>query len=566
VRSATAATTEGDRDISEPLTIGAFEAVELGPAPPGPVGPRRPPAPRALVAASLVVAALFALPGVYVLWRAVELGADLGEVARDIRAPLWRTVQLAVLVAASTAAVGTGMAWLVVRTDVPLRGLLRLLAPLPLVFPSFVGAAAFVSGLAPDGLLRDLLELVGLDAPRRFRGLGPAWLVLTLFTYPYVYLPVAARLAVLRPELEESARLLGDRTWRVFVRVVVPQIRTAVFAGALLVFLYTTSDFGAVQLLGYDTLTRVVYATRLADRATSFAAAAALLALAVLVVTLEWRARGAAPPASTAAGRPNRPLRLGPWRLPAFAAAAAVVLLALVIPLASLGTWAWRGLDRGGDPLGALGTELRDLGDAAWNTAGLSVATAAVALAVVLPVAVLVGRHRSHLAGPLNAAIVAGYAVPGIVIALSLVFWTLNVPGFATLYQTVPLLVLAYVVHFGSQAMRAAEIAVAAVPDRLRESARLLGAGPVRRLATVDLPLMRPGLLAGGGLVLLSTVKELPATLLLAPAGLETLATRVWGSYEDGFFADAGLAAVVLLLVSGVLTWLLVLRRAHHLA
>jgi iron(III) transport system permease protein len=146
------------------------------------------------------------------------------------------------------------------------------------------------------------------------------------------------------------------------------------------------------------------------------------------------------------------------------------------------------------------------------------------------------------------------------------VFWTLNVPGFDRFYQTIPLLVTAYVVHFGSQAMRAAEIAVAGVPVRLRESARLLGAGPLRRLVTVDLPLMRPGLLAGGGLVLLSTVKELPATLLLAPAGTKTLATQVWNSYEDGFFADAGLAALVLLAVSGVLTWALVLRRAHHLA
>jgi iron(III) transport system permease protein len=178
---------------------------------------------------------------------------------------------------------------------------------------------------------------------------------------------------------------------------------------------------------------------------------------------------------------------------------------------------------------------------------------------------VLIARHRTRFAAPINATVVAGYAVPGLVIALSLVFWSLNVPGFDRLYQTVPLLVAAYVIHFGSQAMRAAEVAVAGVPERLRESARLLGARPLRRIATVELPLMRPGLLAGGGLVMLSTVKELPATLLLAPTGMDTLATQVWGSYEDGFFADAGLAALVLLAVSGVLTWLLVLRRAHHL-
>ena len=159
-----------------------------------------------------------------------------------------------------------------------------------------------------------------------------------------------------------------------------------------------------------------------------------------------------------------------------------------------------------------------------------------------------------------------GFAVPGLVIALSLAFWALNVPLFDRLYQTTPLLITAYVVHFGAQAMRSTEVAVASVPRRVGESARLLGASPAAAGADgATLPLMRPGLLAGAGLVLLSTVKELPATLLLAPIGLETLATRVWGAFEGGFLAEAGLASIVLVVASGALTWLLVLRRADRL-
>jgi iron(III) transport system permease protein len=148
------------------------------------------------------------------------------------------------------------------------------------------------------------------------------------------------------------------------------------------------------------------------------------------------------------------------------------------------------------------------------------------------------------------------------VIALSLAFWSLNVPSLDRLYQTVPLLIVAYVVHFGAQALRSAETAVAAVPGHVRESARLLGASRWRRAFTVDAPLMRPELLAGAGLVLLSTAKELPATLLLAPIGVQTLTTRVWSAFEGGFLAEAGLASVVLVVASGALTWLLVLRRA----
>ena len=252
-------------------------------------------------------------------------------------APLWRTVQMAVIVSVAAGILGTGLAWLLVRTDVPFARLWRVLTPLPLVFPSFVGAAAFLAGLAPDGLLRNILELIGYHPPRRFRGLGASCLVLTLFTYPYVYLPVAARLAGLPPSLEESARLLGDSTARLFTRVVLPSIRSSVLGGMLIVLLYSLSEFGAVQLLGYDTLTRVIYSTRLLDRAQSFAAATLLLVLALVAVTIERRLRGPMRHGAPPAARRKRPIPIGRWRIPAAAAVAAVLLVALVAPLASPG-------------------------------------------------------------------------------------------------------------------------------------------------------------------------------------------------------------------------------------
>ena len=159
--------------------------------------------------------------------------------------------------------VGTGLAWLTVRTDLPGRRIWRILAPLPLVFPSFVGATALLAGFATGGLIEELLSPFGIDALPSVRGYRGAWLVLTLFTYPYVYLPVAARLSSLPPSLEESARLLGRSPWSVFRTVVLPQTSPAIWAGALLVFLYAISDFGAVALLGYDTLTEQIYADRL---------------------------------------------------------------------------------------------------------------------------------------------------------------------------------------------------------------------------------------------------------------------------------------------------------------
>ncbi len=525
----------------------------------------RPRSPRSLAVAAAVVGVAFAGPLIYVVWRNISLGSDLaGELlVRDTLEPLRRTLVLAVLVSVSAAVIGTGTAWLTIRTDLPLRRLWRVLAPLPLVFPSFVGAAALLAALAPGGLVERLLEPLGIDYLPSLQGLRGAWFVLTLFTYPFVYLPVAARLAGLPPSLEESARLLGRRPWSVFRTVVIPQTSGAIWAGSLLVFLYTVSDFGAVQLMRYDTLTAVIFANRLFDQARSFAAALLLAVVALAVVTIERAISQRRVQTEAVSGR-RLIVPLGRWRWPALAAMGIVLGNGLLGPLAALTYWAWRGVVGAGGGGRALATDLGDLLEPALNTVGISLVTAVAAMAVVLPVAYVTTRYRSRVGGVSNTLVVGGFAIPGLVIALALVFWALNAPLAGGLYQTLPLLVFAYVVHFGAQSMRAGQVAVGGVPSRLHDAARVLGAGRTRRLVTVDLPLMAPGLLAGAGLVLLSTMKELPATLLLRPTAFTTLAVRIWNAAEDGFLAEVGLASLVLVAFSGVLSWLFIVRQADR--
>ncbi len=532
-------------------------------------GFRRPP--RTLTATAVVTAALFALPGGYVVWRV--MGGSASPLAllasRGTLEPLWRTIQLAVLVSASTAVLGTGLAWLTTRTDIPMRRLWRIVVPLPLVYPSFVGAAAFISGLAPGGIVHDLIGYLGVDLTTRLHGLTGSWLVLTLFTYPYVYLPVAARLTALPGAFEENARLLGDGPRRVFARVVLPQIWSSIAAGSLLVFLYTVSDFGAVHLMRFETLTQTIFRTRLFDRDRSFTLALLLLVLALLVVAAErtvsrsGRRRGAG--LNTVGDRRSLTVPLGRWTTPALAATSSVVGLALVAPAVSLADWGLFGFLRarqGGMPLRL---DWHDVLGPTWNTVWISVLTALVATVVVLPVAYLVTRHRSRLGEVVNAVVVAGFAIPGLVVALSMIFWTMHASPFEFLIGSMPVLVFAYVVHFGAQAMRTAQVAVGTVPRRMEDAARLLGAGRLRRLATVDLPLMAPGLAAGAGLVMLSTMKELPATLLASPIGFRTLSTQIWNTYEALFLPEMAILAMVLLCISAVLTWLLVVRQSEHL-
>ncbi len=524
-------------------------------------GPRRR-APRSLSAVSVAVGLLFVGPLTYLVSRVATGDVRLRTVIADrvVQDALVDTIVLATLVAGSAAVVGTALAWLVARSDVPGRRALAVLVPLPLVFPSFVGALALRASVAPGGLLESLLGPFGVERLPAVDGLLGSWLVLTLFTYPYVQLPVAARLRSLGPNIEESARLLGRRPVNVFFRVVLPQARSAIAAGTLLVFLYAVSDFGAVDLLGYPTLTRVIYANRVLRRDLALALGLVLALVALAVTIAERRAGRRAATAPSLRSKGSLTVPLGRWRWPAFALVVLFLSNAILAPVASLVHWTRRGLASGSLDLGEA-----DLWTPVLNTAGVSIVTALVAVLVVLPLAFLGVRYRSRVAGPAQTLVVAGFALPGIVIALSIVFLAVNVPLLSGLYQTFPLLVLAYVVHFGAQSVRAATVAVGSVPDRLDDAARMLGADRWRRLLRIDVPLMAPGLAAGGGLVLLSTMKELPATLLLAPIGFETLATRIWSATEANALAEAGLVALVLLVTSGLLTWLLVVRRADLL-
>ncbi|MGH2732367.1 MAG: ABC transporter permease [Actinomycetota bacterium] len=518
-----------------------------------------------LLLASGIAGLAFAAPFGYLAIRNLAFGRPFWETLTSAATlgPLTRSLVLAATVSVAAAVLGGAAAWVVVRTDVPARKLWRALLPLPLVIPSFIAALALLAALGPGGLLAGPLQGLGFTRVERIQGFAPAFLLLSLITYPYVYLPVAARLAQLPPSLEEAARLLGRRPARVFLSVVFPQIRGAILAGGLLVFLYTVSEFGAVAMLHYDTLTRVIYAKRLLDPTASLALSLELgmLALGAGVLQREvHRGEGAE------FRRSVRGLQVPLGRLKALGVTfvATLVGLALFGPMAVLTTWAVRGLVQGSSRASAIVTHLGDLRLPAVNAAALGALSAGLAVLMVAPLAFLTVRYASRVGRLANGVALGAFALPGLALALALVYWTIRAPGpIGRLYQTLPLLVFAYLVHFGALALGPARVAVRSVPRQMDEAARVLGASRARRLLRLELPLMAPGLLASGGLVLLSTMKELPATLLLAPAGFQTLATKIWVAAEESFWADAAVASLLLILLSGILTWLLVIRRSE---
>ncbi len=507
---------------------------------------RRPPA--ALAAAGVLVAALAALPLGYLLVRAAGAESRAWDVVLRVEtlALVGRTALLVGTVTGAAAVLGVSLAWLVVRSDLPGRGVLGVAAALPLVIPSYVVALAFIAAFGPGGLLGEGTWLFGLPG---------AWLALTLATYPYVFLLCAAALRRMDPALEDAARGLGRSRLQVFREVTLPVLRPSAGAGSVLVALYALSDFGVVSLMRYDALTRAVYQQyrSLFDRTPAAILGLVLVLLTAVVLLVEGRGRGRGRVARAGAGaaRPADPLPLGPWRWPALAFCVAVLTAALAIPVGTLVSWSARaGQDR---------ADLGELLGWAWNSVAVSALAAAAATAAALPVATLAVRWARGWTRGLERATYGANALPGIVIALALVFFATRTAS--PLYQTLPLLVFAYVVRFLPQALAGTEDALGRVDPQLEQAARGLGATPARVFARVTAPLVAPGLLAGATLVFLSTMKELPVTLLLRPIGYDTLATEVWTATGVSAYAEAAGPALLLIALSAPVVYGLQLRR-----
>jgi iron(III) transport system permease protein len=517
-------------------------------------------APVALAVPAVAAIALVLLPLAYLILRAGGGGLDA---LRVLERPgtvelVFKTGLLVAAVTAAAIAVGLPLAWLVARSDLPGRRLIGVAAPLPLVIPSYVAALALIGALGPRGLLQRLLEgPFGVERIPEIYGFVGAWLALTLSTYPYVFLLAVAALRGVDPSLEEAARGLGQSRWAVFRRVTLPALRPSLGAASLLVALYALSDFGAVSLMQYDALTRSIYLQyrSLFDRTPAAVLALVLVALTIVLLILEERSRRGVRLHRSASGvRPAQIVPLGRWRWPAFAFCVGVMSFFLVVPIAVLVYWSARAVD--------LGHGISFAWEAALSSLSVSALAAAAAVLAVLPVAFLGQRYTSGWTRALERLAFTGNALPGIVIALSLVFFAANYVQ--PLYQTLALLVFAYVVRFFPQALAGVGSALHAVNPRVEEAARSLGRGPVRVLVTVTVPLIRRGVLVGAALVFLNAMKELPATLLLRPTGFETLATEIWKYTSLGSYSRAAPPALLLILVSAPVVYLLASRRGSE--
>ena len=515
---------------------------------------------------AVVLAVVVLAPIASIIWIAFHPVENIWPhlIATVLPRYLATTLTLMLGVAVLTAAMGTGAAWLVSLYRFPGRDWLAWALLFPLAIPAYVGAYALVDFLDYSGPLQTVLRSTfGWTSTRDYwfpetRSLWAAILVLSLALYPYVYLLARAAYREQSAGSYEVARALGAGPWRLFWRLGLPLARPAIAAGVALALMETVADYGTVLHFGVQTLTTGVFSTWLNGGNAGGAAqiAGVILLLILLLVGLERSGRGGA--RFHRLGRSNRPITpqiiIGPWRWLAMLACVLPFAGGFVLPVAVMLAHSFRA------PEGWLAP---GLGQAFLNTlvvgGGAAVATVGAALFLVYA-ARLSGSRVVRGLLPLT---VIGYAAPGAVLALGLLFplaaldhrladavlaLTGTEPGLL-ITGTAFALGLAYLVRFFGIAQGALDAAFGRVAPTLPMAARSLGRTAGGTLGAVYLPLMRGSVATALLVVFVDCVKELPATLLLRPFNYDTLSTRVFELASLERLSEAAPAALVVMAV-----------------
>ncbi|MBB6451105.1 iron(III) transport system permease protein [Geomicrobium halophilum] len=509
----------------------------------------RPPGPL-LLFLGILTAIIMGVPLLYVVVRSFSAGAERWMNILDERIPglLWNTLSLTVMVTVFAVILGVSLAWIVHRTDLPFKKAWQWLLALPLVIPPYIGAAVYIIILGPVGWASEFWGEGGAlegwfgGYPIDIYSFGGVFFVLTLFTFPYVFLITMASLRKMNRNYEEVARSQGLTTSQIFWKVNVPFLRPAIGAGAILVALYVLADFGAIAILRYTTFTAAIYyQIGSFDNLSATVLSVILIAITLVVLWLEGKTRkkNAYYQTSNSYKEPEA-LRLGKWKIPAILYVFTVFFLSVLVPILVLIYWTYIGIGEG-----AIDS---DFWEYTWNSIRVAGYAAVACMLLAIPVIYLKYRYPSPITSVIEKLSYSGYALPGVIVALAIIFiFNEHIPW---LYNTHYLIAFAFVIRFLPQAMQSGEASLSLVSPRIDEAARSLGHPPWKVMFKVVLPSIRPGILAGGALVFVSAIKELPATLLLRPPGFDTLAVRIWYETNESFYHYAAPAALVIILIS----------------
>lgn len=522
--------------------------------------------PLLLVLCAGLTAVAIALPLTYLVMLMADVGGEkLWALIFRLRTltVLFNSVGLAFATSLLAMAIALPLAFLTIRTDLPWRRFWLIVTTLPLAVPDYVGSFALIAAFGPKGSLVQLwLEPLGVEELPEIYGWTGAILGLTLFSYPYLLLSLQAGWQGIDPAIEEAAMILGYTHRETFVQIILPALRPSIVAGGLLVALNALQDFGTTSVMRFDTFTRAIFLQYkyTFNRHQAAALALMLVGLVLLLLWLEYKVRSQAAYYShhTKSYHPPKLIHLGIWKFPAILFCLLITSLGLFLPIGVTLFWLMQGFTSSTFDEIAPISQLMQLVRDSVIAGGLA---AIVATLCALPVAILSVRFPSRIATIIERCCYIGFGLPGIVVAFSLVFWGANYSPW--LYQSLPMLIFAYLVLFISQSVGNVRSSLLQINPQLEESAQTLGSNPWQTFTEITLPLVRPGIFGGAALVFLTAIKELPVTLLLAPIGFNTLATHIWKATQSVSYSDAAASALLMLLISMGSTFL-VLSQSHY--
>ena len=498
-------------------------------------------APANLVIACILIAALIALPVVVTVIQAVTGNWNQATNAlggSGVPRLVLNTAAISVVTVPLCGIFGMATAWLVERTHLPGRRAWALLVVAPITIPLFVTSYSWAT------------------LSTWFQGYIGGVCITSISYFPIIFLLCSASLRGMDPALEESARSLGCSTWRVFTRVVLPQMRPALLGGLLIVALDTLVEYDAFVGIHYP-----VFANTMSDLyKVSFSASGAALVSAgsaipcIVLLLIESRLRGNANYTRVSHGSRRQIVRyeLGKAKIPAIAGLLALAAAGVGVPVWTLRIWF---VERGSQALVGAPAGIQDLPQALGTSLLLCGAAAIVGVALALPLAFLATRYRGRLANFLERSAYLSFALPDLVGAVALGYFALHFAAF--LYENVLLLVIAYAILFVPVALIALRATLGQIEPRLEEVARSLGLGGLRTFMRVVLPLARPGLAAAGVLIFVFALGDLSSAQVLLPPGVTMLGTQFWNDAATESFAAAAPFAAAMMALALVATFVL---------
>jgi iron(III) transport system permease protein len=501
----------------------------------------------------------FASPVLVMLWQAMSGGGGDGISLRSLERASTATAGLLLRVGLVALLVAVPLAWLVARYRFSGRGMVEVLAVLPLALPTYLAAychVAFTDHFGP--LQTGIRALFGLEptAQLPFLDLRNPWgtgLIMGFALYPYIFIP--ARLAFARQSARyiEAAQLLGLPKRQMLRKIALPMAWPAIALGLTLVLLETLNDIGATQYLGINAMTAAIYQTWVIRDDFRTAVILSLLMLA-LVAVLIWAERVLQRRIPRVESQRHQG-HVAEEQLQGFRAIAALLagllppIIGFGIPASVLAQSAWHDLAANG--------VREDVTGAFWSTLLLAAIAVVVILVLGFAIALLHRLHQGRIGALALRMSLAGYAIPGLMLVIALMplagsidqgLMQAGLISGALFSGSLFLIVLAYALRFSGISAQQAEASLAQLSHNADHAARSLGAGRRRLVWQILVPQVIPAAGAASILVLVDCIKELPATILMRPLNFETLATLVYSHASRGAFEDGAVAALLITL------------------